>query len=42
MIYQTFDLIITKLPAIPDGCPDIRQWVSEQILGSNTFKYRKN
>lgn len=30
-----FDLI-TKLPAIPDGCPDIRQWVSEQILGSLT------
>jgi len=26
--------VITKLPAIPDGCQNIDQWVNEQVTGS--------
>lgn len=26
--------VVTKLPAVPDGCPDIAQWVQEQTQNS--------
>lgn len=26
--------VVTKLPAVPDGCPDVIQWMKEQAQGS--------